>query len=123
MPIRVNVEDGATLSFDLDSPDDARAWHQLQRDVGFQATIKAITVIRNGVSHTIVRPPADDALFSAESVVVGDVHRGERLELFAHGVRAGIMVHAGQHRAARVTLERIGKPVAWAPGGRRSWPT
>lgn len=114
--LKINVEDGTTYTFDLDNDDDARIWVGLQADLSFQATIRAMTVTRNGATHTVVRPAIGDSLFSAELE-----EHGERVSLFAHGVRAGIMVHAGQHRASRITLDKVGKPAAWLPGRSSRW--
>ena len=79
-------------------------------DPVFQETITAVTLARDGVQYSLARPPEMEPLFfHAEDVPAGGrVKGGERVTLFAGDIRVAMMAHAGQ-RAARVSLDRVGK--------------
>ena len=119
----IHTRDGRTHNVALDDREQARIYLRRLEDLAFQSSVTGLTILHRGVSYSVPKPRGFDAVrFSAEYVdamTERKVKGGERIILQAGEVRASVMVHT-QHRAARVTIMRIGRqryapPVDGAP--------
>jgi hypothetical protein len=108
----IHTRDGRTHNVALDDRDKARDYLTRLQDQTFQESITGLTILHRGVSYSMSRPRGFDAVcFSAERikpVAERKIKGGERIILQAGDVRASVTVHM-DHRAARVTLMKIGR--------------
>lgn len=111
--LKVNLNDGRTLRYDLNNPAEAADWTSLARNHSFQAQITGLSIALNGVSYSLPRPKefGGDIFLYAERVEEDLEHRikgGERAICNAGDTQIVLMVHANQ-RALRVDVTRPGK--------------
>lgn len=110
--LKVNLNDGRTLRYDLTNPAEAASWADLAGNHSFQQKITALSLLLNGVSYSIPRPREFGDLFVFAEAVEEDtdarIKGGERLLLQAGDVQILLMAHNGQ-RAARVDVTRTGR--------------
>lgn len=109
----VHLATGETKRFDLRDVCDVRAWLDKARSLEFQQTIRAMTVLLNGVSYSFARPDGFKGdVFSFAEWLEPDARRkfkgGERLTCQAGDVRVVLMAHDAQS-AARVSISRTGR--------------
>lgn len=111
--LKVNLNDGRTLRYDLNSSADAADWASLARNHAFQAQITGLSISLNGVSYSLPRPKdfGDEIFLFAEHIEEdrgGRIKGGERAFCNAGNTQVVLMVHASQ-RAVRVDVTRPGK--------------
>lgn len=111
--LKVNLNDGSTLSYDLNNPADAAEWAANARNHSFQAQITGLTIALNGVSYSLPRPKDfGEEIFLFGEAIEADPERrvkgGEAVYCHAGDTQVVLMVHAAQ-RAARVDVTRPGK--------------
>lgn len=108
--LKVHLNDGRTLCFDLAVPEEADGWLGRVRDPAFQAAITGLTVNHRGVQYSLPRPQdfEDVFLYGERLPANGKAKGGVRMVCQAGDVRIVVMVHEG-HRAARVSVARVGK--------------
>jgi len=108
--LKVNLDSGETLRFDLDDEEGAREWISRARDLKFQTRITGLTLAQNGVSYSLPKPDGFDGVFLfAESIIPdGRIKGAERIICHAGNVGVVLTAHNGQ-KAARVNVTRQGK--------------
>ena len=109
--LRVHLTDGRTLCFDIEDPRQAAEWLERAQDLGFQDTIRGLTVQHNGVQYSMPRPAGFARVWLFAEAMPPDPELkfkgGERIIGQADNVRAILMVHEAQ-RAARISLSKPG---------------
>lgn len=108
--LKVNLDSGETLRFDLDDEEGAREWIRHAQDSKFQARITGLTLAQNGVSYSLPKPEGFDGVFLfAEAIPPeGRVKGAERIICHAGNVGIVLTAHVGQ-RAGRVNVIKQGK--------------
>lgn len=109
--LKVHLNNGETLQYDLSAENDARRWLQHASDPAFQARITGLTVEHNGVSFSLPRPQGFSklSLFAESLPANGRDKGGERVLVTADDLDLTIKAHRGQ-AAARVNLRRQYRP-------------
>lgn len=109
--LKVNLDNGETLRFDLGSEEGAREWIERAKDSKFQARITGLTIHQNGVQYCLPRPQGFDQTFLfAEAIPPnGKIKGAERVLCHAGNVGIVLTAHSGQQRAVRVNVSRQGK--------------
>jgi len=108
--LRVNVNDGRTLHFDLEDSVQASQWHDAEADPAFQSAITGIGIIDHGVVHTLSLPRHFHRLaYRAELVKDGERVVGERLDCQADDVLLSLLIYRGNSvPMVRVNLDKLG---------------
>lgn len=110
---RVNLRDGSTLSFDLETPEGRESWRDLRLLQCDQIT--GLSLISCGVHYAIPIPQKfNSVIYDAEVVqhrdgsgrVVGDVIR-----LFVDDVCVQLLVYRGSSKMARLSVDKTGRPI------------
>lgn len=115
MPLVVNLSDGRTETFDLETDVDATSWAALKAHS--PASIRAVSIKVEAVLHVLPLPK--DAFSSLRWDGELIYHRdgtgkivGERVTLYADGLAASILAYRGRRpQMVRYTLEKSGTPV------------
>lgn len=109
--LKIHLSDGRTLSFDLSDPDKAKEWLSLVRKLGFQDSIRGMTVQHNGGSYSLTRPDSFHHLWLFAEHLEPEQSKkfkgGKRLICQADDVRVSMMIHEAS-RAVRVSLSKTG---------------
>lgn len=108
--IRVNLQDGRTITFDLENPDQHRLWDESQSDKNFQSSVTGAAVVWNGVQHVIPLPRHFSRLsLSAQLVKDGDKVVAERMDFQADDSLLSLVVYrGGSVPMVRINLDKIG---------------
>lgn len=108
--LKVNLDNGETLRFDLHDEEGAKKWMEHARSQAFQDRITALTLSLNGVQYSLPKPDGFETTFLyAEPILPnGKIKGGERIICHSGDVGIVLMAHNG-HRAARVNVTRQGK--------------
>lgn len=108
--VRVNLQDGRTITFDLENPEQQRLWDESQADKTFQDSITGAAIVWNGVQHVIPLPRHFHRL-SLEAQLVRDGEKvvAERLDYQADDSLLSLVVYrGGSVPMVRINLDRIG---------------
>lgn len=110
--LKVHLQDGSTLTFDLTNPRQAQEWTKAFSSHSFQRSISGMTVLKDGEQYSLSRPAGFTKLFLSAEMLSEEAERrfkgGERIVCQADGVRLSAMIHHGQ-RAVRLTLVKTGE--------------
>jgi hypothetical protein len=126
--LKIHTSDGQTHRVDLANSEEAQKWLTRLAREDFQATINGVSLVERhpvrvkctgcgmsscrtiGVQYSIPRPESfRKVFFDVEAVEPnGRIKGGERVIVFADGVRLVMMAHASQP-ATRVSLTHVGK--------------
>jgi hypothetical protein len=112
--LKVHLNDGQTLNFDLAEQAQAVQWSALARDPAFQSRITGLTIADRGVQYSLPKPSGyedGDLFLFGESIEANQIHKvkgGNRIVCQAGDVRVSMMVHKEQ-RAVRVAVVKTGR--------------
>lgn len=108
--VRVNLQDGRTITFDLEDPEQGRLWEESQADKGFQASITGASIVWGGTQHVIPLPRHYHRLtMSAQLVKDGEKVVAERLDFQADDSLLSLVVYrGGSVPMVRINLDKIG---------------
>lgn len=108
--LKVHLNTGETLRFDLNDEEDARQWMERASSQAFQTQITGLTIAQNGVQYSLPRPEGFETVFlNAEAIKPnGRIKGGERIVCHSGDVGVVLMAHTGQ-RAVRINVTRQGK--------------
>jgi len=113
--LKVHVNSGRTLSFDLQDKGERAEWLRLAGNPTFQETITGLAVLNDRTLHTLPVPKGFIRIeFTADRVVDRKTGKtiGERLDCQADGVKVSEMVYYSKTpRVTRVDLLRVGRQV------------
>jgi hypothetical protein len=108
----VHLANGNTEHFDLRSEEGVRKWTEFATMAKFQAQIRGLTVLINGVSYSLARPVGFDEVFCfAEWLEPNSGKKfkgGERVTCQAGENRIVLMAHEAQS-AVRVSVSKVGR--------------
>jgi hypothetical protein len=111
--LKVNLNNGHTLQYDLSNPHDAAEWIEKAKNQHFQEKITAISILLGGVSYSLPTPkdPKYEAFLFGEyhpPSADGKIRAAESISCHINDTKIRLLVHTGQ-RAARVDITRPGK--------------
>lgn len=118
MPLRVNLRDGTTRSFELLDEREESAWGKLQADSHFQRTISGLALARNGgAQHFLPVPRAFSRLLFQAHLERG--RDGAPVALCASctadDVKVSLMLYL-ETGSTRVDIRQVGR-IVHSPAG------
>ena len=121
MLLKVSLSDGQTLTFNLLT--EGEVWAERESDPAFQASVRGLTLIHNGVLHSLPHPRFGRTQFRAEVVSDGDKAVAARAGYIADDVMVWMTIYFnGSPPMVRMDVKRVGKP-RWMPDRRDRWRT
>lgn len=118
--LKANTRDGRTLTFDLGTPEGKSAWRVFQASPGSQQQLSGLSILHQGMLHTLPTPKHFKALsYTAELVESKGVGVAEKISCQADDVKLTMTVYFST-AMTRMDLQRVGKPRHLAPG--QPWP-
>lgn len=111
---RVNLRDGTTEAFDLETPQGRADWRALRRRS--PEDITGLVLVSQGVSYAVPLPSRfEDVAFDVEPVAhrngSGDVV-ADAIRVYVDDIAIQLLVYRGErNRGARLSVERAGRPV------------
>jgi hypothetical protein len=107
--LKVHLQTGETLSFDLTEPVEAKRWLDYSSVASFQEQITGITVLNNGVSYSVPKPRGFGELFILANDIPeeGKVKGGTKVSVHSDNITTDLTVYRS-HRAARIAIRRAG---------------
>lgn len=112
MPLKVNLRDGRTLTFDLTSAQDLARWQASQSSPSFQRAITGLA-LHQGCLHTLSTPKRYRRIaYSAELLRdAAGLPVAERISCHADDTLASITLYFRQSpKLVRYDLSRVGTP-------------
>ena len=111
---RVNLKDGSTRSFDLETAEGREGWRQLR--LLESGEISGLVLVSNGVNYAVPLPQKfDEVIFDAEPVEHRDGSGrivGDAIRVYVDDVVVQLLVFRGDRmKTARLSIERAGRPV------------
>jgi hypothetical protein len=118
--LRVNLADGQTLLLDLDNPSDFQRWRELRETQADQ--IRGIIFVQHKTNFALAMPKRFEQLHIDVKPVAHRDGSGrlvaDSIMLHADDVVLEYLIYRGKRpRTARVTLEKLGRPVYIPNGG------
>ena len=110
--IKVNLNDGKVLSFDLNKESDFSTWNQLSETLDFQKKITGIGILHEKKFHTLQYPRNFKKIrIYAEVILGGEKTVGERVTIHADHIKLELLVYSPLNSPVqtRTTMTLIGK--------------
>ncbi len=113
--IKINKNDGKTLSFELDNVEDLESVKELLLDNGFANSITGISSLHNTFWHAITKPKKFNSvryfIEHVKQMKGGSVKNvGEKIICQADDIQLSILVYYSiRPKMTRIELKRIGK--------------
>lgn len=112
--IKINLNNGKTLSFDLNNENESKEWERLHRDANFQKQITGIGIIYNTQWYILPIPKKFKKSFFYAEIVKNRKNLsefvGERITCHVDDIRISVLVYYGNRpKMCRFDITKVGK--------------